>query len=491
MAKHSERNDEASSGGERAAPELCEPLLERVLVVDDEPNLRTVLCALLEREGLVAVEAPDGRAALEKLREAPFAAVITDLRMPGMDGLELLAKAQEEFPGLPVVLLTAHGTLETAVQALRRGAFDFLTKPFDREEVRAVVRKALASGLHAQSDAVVADRDAKFGMVGGSAALKGALDLLERVAPHDTPVLILGESGTGKELAARAIHELSPRRKEPFIKVNCAAIPLSLAESELFGHEKGAFSGAVCSRPGKFELADGGTLLLDEIGEMPLEMQPKILRALQEGEVERVGGPGPRKISVRVVAATNVDLARAVAEKRFREDLFYRLNVMPIRLPALRERVEDVPLLVESFLARIVKKLGRKLSGASPALVAALAAHPFPGNVRELENVVERMAILARGSQLELEDLPSEYRAGAIAQIASSALGSPQTNSSGNIKEDVARAVGAVERNAILKALEATGWNVTRSAERIGLSRKGLQLKLKEHGIRRPGTETE
>jgi DNA-binding NtrC family response regulator len=478
------RTDQEPSG------ERSEPLGERVLVVDDEANLRTVLCALLGRDGLAAVEASDGAQALERLRAAPFAAVLTDLRMPGMDGLELLSRVSEEFPALPVVLLTAHGTMETAVQALRRGAFDFLTKPFDSEEVRSVVRKAVATGCHAFRDAGPGAAEGRFRMVGGSAAMREVYRLIERVAGHDTSVLILGESGTGKELVARAIHEESPRRGQPFIKLNCAAVPASLAESELFGHEKGAFSGAVLARPGRFERADGGTLFLDEIGEMPLEVQPKLLRALQDGEVERVGGGTPRHVNVRILAATNVDLSRAVAEKRFREDLFFRLNVMPIRLPPLRERPEDLPPLLDRLLAQAAKKLGRTISGVSPDLLEVLTACPFPGNVRELENLVERMAILTEEAVLGLADLPPEYRAAAARPgpsppLAGQAAG-PAGESRGLLRDQVRSAVESVERNAILRALRASGWNVTRSAETLGLSRKGLQLKLREYDLRRP-----
>jgi DNA-binding NtrC family response regulator len=402
-----------------------------------------------------------------------------------MDGLELLSRASLEFPGLPVVLITAHGTLETAVQAMRLGAFDFLTKPFDRDEVRAVVRKAVATGARSFRDAGPSAAEGRYRMVGGSAGMREVYRLIERVAGHGTAVLVLGESGTGKELVARAIHEESPRRGGAFIKVNCAAIPPTLAESELFGHERGAFSGAVAARPGRFELAHGGTLFLDEIEEMPLEVQPKLLRALQDGEVERVGGTSSRKVDVRIVAATNIDLSLAVAEKRFREDLFFRLNVMPIRLPPLRQRPDDLPLLVARCLEAVGRKLGKTLAGAGPELIDALRACPFPGNVRELENLIERMAILADGPLLGLGDLPEEYRgAGPVAGAGSAPLADPPPGT-GNLKDQVRSAVEAVERNAILRALEATGWNVTHAAERLGLSRKGLQLKMREYGLRR------
>jgi DNA-binding NtrC family response regulator len=469
----------------------AEPLGERVLVVDDEANVRTVLCALLERDGLAAVQAAGGQEALERLRTAPFAAVLTDLKMPGVDGLELLSAVGREFPGMPVVLLTAHGTVETAIQAMRLGAFDFLTKPFDRDEVRTVVRKAVATGCHSFKDAQPGAAEGRFRMVGGSAGMQEVYRLIDRVAGHDTAVLILGESGTGKELVARAIHQESPRRDASFIKVNCAAIPPTLAESELFGHEKGAFSGAVLARPGKFELADRGTLFLDEIGEMPLEVQPKLLRALQDGEVERVGSTAPRHVNVRILAATNVDLGRAVAEKRFREDLFFRLSVVPIRLPPLRERPEDLPQLVTRFLADSGRKIGRAFSGVTPALFQALGSHAFPGNVRELENLIERMAILADGPLLDLVDLPPELRGGAgdaPRPASGSAPASPSAR--GPLKDQVRAAVQAVERNAILRALQATGWNVTRSAERLGVSRKGLQLKMREYDLRRRGDDS-
>ena len=467
-----------------------EPLGERVLVVDDEANVRTVLCALLERDGLAAVEAADGQAALDRLRDSPFAAVLTDLRMPGMDGLELLSRITRDHPGLPVVVITAHATVETAVQALRLGAFDFLTKPFDRDEIRTVVRKAVATGALAFRDAGPQEAGGRYRMVGCSPAMAEVYRLIARVATHGTAVLILGESGTGKELVARAIHEESPRGRKPFIKVNCAAIPPTLAESELFGHEKGAFSGAVLARPGRFELADGGTLFLDEIGEMPLEIQPKLLRVLQDGEVERVGSTAPRRVDVRIVAATNVDLSRAVAERRFREDLFFRLNVLPIRLPPLREHMEDLPLLAGRFLEGVAGKLGKKFTGISPALLEVLRSQRFPGNVRELENLVERMAILADGTVIDIQDLPAEYggapSGGSPPARETSPPGSMAAvgEQGGELKEQVRRAVEGVERNAILRALEATAWNVTRSAERLGFEPQGSPVEAP--GLRDP-----
>ncbi len=482
--KPNARRDDGPAGAP-AGGEAAEPLGERVLVVDDEPNIRTVLCELLRREGWTAVEAAGGAEAIEMLRRAPFSAVVSDLRMPGLDGLDLVSRAAEEFPGLPVVLLTAHGTVETAVQALRRGAFDFLTKPFDRDEVRAVVRKALATGSHAFRESGSAGGERSLRMVGDSPSMQEVYRLIGKVAALDAPVLILGESGTGKELVARAIHEGSPGQAEAFIKVNCAAIPPTLAESELFGHEKGAFSGAAAARPGRFELADGGTLFLDEVGEMPLEVQPKLLRALQDGEVERVGGTSSRRVKVRLVAATNLDLSRAVAEKRFREDLFFRLNVFPIRLPPLRERREDIPPLAERFLARVGRKLGRELQGLSPALMEMVKAQRFPGNVRELENLIERMAILASGSLLDVGDLPPEYRAGGAGADAAAAPAPAPPGGDRCLKEEVRRAVEAVERNSILRALAQTDWNVTHAAERLGLSRKGLQLKMRDYDLRR------
>jgi two-component system response regulator AtoC len=336
------------------------PEKKQVLVVDDEPNLRKILAAQLSRDGYDVSVAEDGEQGLQFLRENHVDLVITDLKMPKVDGMTLLKEALRENPELPIVMITAHGTVDTAVEALKTGAFDYLTKPFDKDEVRQIVAKALRTRQLADEDASAPQRavpGARFGIIGKSPQLTELYAVLERVADSPTTVLITGESGTGKELVARALHDHSTRKDKPFIKVNCAAIPKELIESELFGYERGAFTGAVASKPGRFELANGGTLFLDEIGEIPVEMQVKLLRALQESEFERVGGIKTIRVDVRLVAATNRDLKKLISQGTFREDLFYRLNVVSIRLPALRERNADIPLLVEHFLTKFNERL--------------------------------------------------------------------------------------------------------------------------------------
>ncbi len=386
------------------------PERKQVLIVDDEPNLRKILSAQLTRDGYDALTAEDGEQGLQMLREHHIDLVITDLKMPKVDGMTLLKRALEIEPELPVVLITAHGTIDTAVEALKRGAFDFVTKPFDKDEVRQIVAKALKTRELRGADATPAPSGARFGIIGSSQGIAELYAILERVADTPTTVLITGESGTGKELVARALHEHSSRKDKPFIKVNCAAIPKELIESELFGYERGAFTGAVASKPGRFELANGGTLFLDEIGEIPIEMQVKLLRALQESEFERVGGIKTIRVDVRLVAATNRDLKKLIAAGSFREDLFYRLNVVPIRLPALRERTGDIPLLAEHFLAKFNERLRKKVEGLDADATEVLVQYPWPGNIRELENVIERAVLFCDESKLHAKDLPPDVR---------------------------------------------------------------------------------
>jgi nitrogen regulation protein NR(I) len=469
------------------------PERKQVLIVDDEPNLRKILSAQLTRDGYDVLTAEDGDQGLQQLREHHIDLVITDLKMPKVDGMTLLRRALEEEPELPVVMVTAHGTIDTAVEALKSGAFDFVTKPFDKDEVRQIVSKALKTRELRGTDATSTStgKAARFGIIGNSTGITELYAILERVADTPTTVLVTGESGTGKELVARALHEHSGRKDKPFIKVNCAAIPKELIESELFGYERGAFTGAVTSKPGRFELANGGTLFLDEIGEIPIEMQVKLLRALQESEFERVGGIKTIRVDVRLVAATNRDLKKLIAGGSFREDLFYRLNVVPIHLPALRERTADIPLLVEHFLLRFNERLRKKVEGVEPDATEQLVQYPWPGNIRELENVVERAVLFCDAQKLRAGDLPPEIRG--IAAMANVPL--PEADlqaalaSEGGLKEHVKVAMSRLEKELVSRALQQTNGNVTHAARLLKISRKGLQLKMKELGLREGSSE--
>ncbi len=468
------------------------PEKKQVLIVDDEPNLRKILSAQLTRDGYDVLTAEDGEAGLQVLRDHHIDLVITDLKMPKVDGMALLKQALEEDPELPVVMITAHGTVDTAVEALKTGAFDYLTKPFDKDEVRQIVGKALKTRDFARTDASRADpaHGAKFGIIGTSAGIIDLYSVIERVAATPTTALITGESGTGKELVARALHEHSTHADKPFIKVNCAAIPKELIESELFGYERGAFTGAVSSKPGRFELANGGTLFLDEIGEIPVEMQVKLLRALQESEFERVGGIKTIHVDVRLVAATNRDLKKLIAQGAFREDLFYRLNVVPIRLPALRERATDIPILVGHFLEKFNTRLRKEVVGVEPDAMEVLSTYPWPGNIRELENVIERAVLFCDAAKMRTEDLPAEVR-GTVPVFATPYAEDFTRNVSpeGGLKEHVKVAMSKLERELVSRALVQTNGNVTHAARLLKISRKGLQLKMKELGLRENTTD--
>jgi len=478
------------------------PARKQILVVDDEANLRRVLAAQLGRDGYEVHVAEDGAAGLSFLREHHIDLVISDLRMPKLGGMELLRAAIAEDPSRPVVILTAHGTIDTAVEALKTGAFDYITKPFDQDEVRTIVRKALRTRDLASHDASPAG-DAggtgagRFGLIGTSPSLQEVHAVISRVADTPTTVLITGESGTGKELVAHALHESSSRAKRPFIKVNCAAIPKTLIESELFGYERGAFTGAVGSKPGRFELAAGGTLFLDEVGEIPLEMQVKLLRVLQEHEFERVGGVKTVRVDVRLVAATNRDLKRAIASGEFREDLFYRLNVVPIPLPPLRDRRSDVPELAAFFIEKFNTRLRKQLKGVDPAAMERLLQYEWPGNIRELENVIERAVLFADQPLISIDDLLPQLGTteaeplGPSADRAAGAPGEPvdAIGEGEGLKAQVKAATARIERQLIERALHQTTGNVTHAARLLKISRKGLQLKMKELGLRERGDE--
>ena len=468
---------------------------KQILIADDEPNLRRVLSAQLQRDGYEVHAVEDGQEALRALSEHHIDLVISDLRMPRVDGMQLLKHVVEHHPDVPVIMITAHGTVDTAVEALKLGAYDFVTKPFDKTEFRNVVAKASRTRELAQKEvAPDASTPGRYRLIGQSQAMVDVYNVIEKVADTPSTVLITGESGTGKELIARALHENSSRSDKPFIRVNCAAIPRDLIESELFGYEKGAFTGAVTSKPGRFELAHGGTLFLDEIGEIPVNMQVKLLRALQEQEFERVGGIKTIQVDVRLIAATNRDLARDIADGRFREDLYYRLNVVHLHLPPLREREEDVPLLVEHFIRTFNERLKKHVQGVTAEAMDKLLDYPWRGNIRELENVVERCLLFCEDEQIGVGDLPPEVRRGSEPPHRASAPppatepeandDAPEEADGAGLKEAVREATMRLERELIERALRQTGGNVTHTARLLKISRKSLQTKMKELGLR-------
>jgi two-component system response regulator HydG len=448
-----------------------EPL---VLIVDDErPNLES-LSKIFQREGWRVALASSGAEALEVLRRERPSVLVTDLMMPGMSGEALLRAARTVAPDTEVVVMTAYGTVEGAVSAMKEGAYDFITKPVKRHAIVKSVRQALEKAslvaenraLKAQLAGLVAPSSGQ--LIGSAPAFRAALEALRQAAPTSATVLVTGESGTGKELAARLLHDLSPRAQAQFVPVNCAAIPETILESELFGYERGAFTGAAARREGRFERADGGTLFLDEVGEMSPAVQVKLLRVLQDGVVERLGGTQPVKVDVRIVAATNKDLAAEVKGGRFREDLFYRLNVIAIRLPPLRERREDVPLLAAAFLRRIAEKHGKRIGGFTQGALAALAAHEWPGNVRELEHAVERAVVLCRGEAVGLEDLPEPLREAAPAP----------TVPSGVLPITIGTPMEEVERLVIRETLKHTKGDKTLAAQILGIAPRTIYRKL-------------
>jgi len=471
-------------------------MAERVLIVDDEPNLRKVLGAHLKREGYEVVLAVDGEQALAVIDKGGADVVVTDMVMPRLDGLSLLRRTVESRPDLPVIVITAHGTIDSAVEALKLGAFDYITKPFERDELKAVIAKAVRSHALLKTNATPEGDRGRYRIIGQSARMNEIYGIIAKVADAPSTVLVTGESGTGKELVAGALHAHSRRADKPFIRVNCAAIPHELMESELFGYERGAFTGAVTSKPGRFELADQGTLFLDEIGEVPVEMQVKLLRALQESEFERVGGIKTLKVDVRIVAATSRDLRKEIEAGRFREDLFWRLNVVPVDLPPLRDRREDIPLLVEHFREKYNRRLGKDVAAFSPAAMDRLLAYGWPGNIRELENVVERTLLFSERKMIEAADLPEGLRQEAARETTPAPSSRPPALDvpAGRVdaKEFVEQRSDETWRELLVSKLAETGGNVTRAAKLLGITRKTLQTKMKELGLREPpGAELE
>ena len=447
-----------------------------LLIVDDEKNILLTLTRGLEVEGYACEVAGGGTLALELFAAKPVDLVLMDVRMPDLDGLEVLRRMKELRPLTPVIMMSGHGTFETAVSATKLGAFTFLPKPIDREQLLVAVRNALGVLAREEELASLKKEVGRFEMVGKSPAMDRVYALLRKAAPSEGRVLITGENGTGKELVARAIHENSRRKAAPFVQLNCAAVPHELIESELFGHERGAFTGAVAARKGKFETANGGTLFLDEVGDMPPPMQAKLLRVLQEGELERVGGAETLRVDVRVIAATNKDLAREIESGRFREDLYYRLNVVPLHVPALRERRADIAALCATFLEEACERNGKRPMRLSREALPLLEAHDYKGNVRELKNVVERLAILSDGQEVGADD---------VALSLPSAR--PQGGSGGRFRpgRTFHEMVDDAEREIILAALAHAKDNVTEAARTLALERGHFYKKMKALGLRR------
>ncbi len=443
-----------------------------LLVVDDEPNTRDGLRQALEREDRVVFTAADGREALDRAQERAFDVVITDLRMPRLDGMQLLEEIKERSADTAVILLSGYGTIETAVEAMRRGALDFITKPVNLDELELRVSKVLAQKhLALENEYLKKQLKERFGldnMVGRSPKMLQVFETIHRIAPSKSTVLITGETGTGKELVAYAVHAGSPRKDKLFQPVNCAALPESLLESELFGHERGAFTGAVKQKKGYFEVADGGTIFLDEIGEISLAVQVKLLRILEQRQFERVGGTNTLTVDVRVVAATNADLEALVRQGRFREDLFYRLKVVTIDLPPLRERRDDIPLLAEMFLKQMAEENHKGPMQFEPETLQRLQEYEWPGNVRELRHLVEQMVLLSRSSTLGPRDLPGKYQA----EPSKDYIEIPQGTS-----------LRDAEKKIILQTLREQAGNRTRTAEVLGIGRRTLIRKLQEYGV--------
>jgi two-component system NtrC family response regulator len=448
----------------------------RILVVDDDESLRRVTQVQLEQEGYPVATASTAAEALAALEKAPYDLVITDLKMPGLSGVDLLRRVREEYPEILVIVVTAYGTVESAVEAMKLGAYDYLTKPVNADALRLIVGRALEHlRLREEVRLLRSSLDEKYGfenIIGRAPALLYVLDSAARAAQSDATVLIRGETGTGKELLAKGIHLSSRRRERPFVTINCAAIPRDLLESELFGHVKGAFTGAFTHRKGKIEMADGGTVFLDEIGDVAPELQVKLLRLIQEREIEKVGLGQTVKVDVRIIAATHRNLAAMVEDGAFREDLYYRLNVIPLEVPPLRERREDIPDLVRHFFERSKRRHGRGDIELPEALLPYFTSYGWPGNVRELENVVERLVVLARGPRITIEDLPESLRRERPPLDALHLELPPQGIS-----------LEAVERELILRALERFNWNQTQAARYLDLSRKTLIYRMEKYGL--------
>ncbi|HET98121.1 MAG TPA: sigma-54-dependent Fis family transcriptional regulator [Desulfurivibrio alkaliphilus] len=460
--------------------------MKTVLVIDDEPNYLIILGELLRDEHYEVFTAASGEEALNIIHRSDLDLIITDMRMPGMDGLALLKTVKAQHPDLPMIMITAFGEVDKAVEAMRNGAFNYLAKPFNNDELLVSVRKAIEHyeiiRENTRLRAEISQQTSYANMVGKSRRMREIYSLIDKVAPAPTSVLITGESGTGKELVARAIHNRSPREKGPFISINCAGLPETLLESELFGHEKGAFTGAVALRKGRFELADHGTLLLDEVGEMPLPLQAKLLRVLQERTFERVGGSSTLKVDVRIIAATNKDLKEEVDLGNFREDLYYRLNVVHIHLPPLRERQDDIPILASHFVNKFAKALERPRLQITPETIRLLGTMPWEGNVRELENTIERAAVLCAGDLITPDDVQPDSVSGQESPGWGEELEIEQLIPPNAPLPEV---LNAIEKKLVANALKKSDNVQTRAAESLGITKSLLQYKMKKFGLHR------
>jgi DNA-binding NtrC family response regulator len=454
----------------------------RILVVDDDESLRRVMQMQLEEAGYEVLAAPQGQDALTLMEDATPALVITDLKMPGISGLDLLRKLREVYPETTVIMVTAFGTVSTAVEAMKAGAYDYISKPVDYEQLMLVVNRAMERGqLIAEVKTLRANLDEKYGfesIIGRSKALLRVLEMASRVARRDSTVLIAGETGTGKELLARAIHQNSTRKDHAFVTINCGAIPKDLLESELFGHTKGSFTGAVAPKRGKVEVADGGTLFLDEVGELPLELQVKLLRLIQNGEIEKVGATGATNINVRIIAATNRNLQALIDDGAFREDLYYRLAVVPLTLPPLRERIDDIPELVQHLFLKAKQKQNVPQLRLPSSLLPHFSGYGWPGNVRELENVIERLVVLSVSDEITLADLP-DFLQRERSHADAIELNLPP----GGISLE------RVERDLIVRALEKFNWNQTQAARYLDISRRTLIYRMEKFAISKEQSE--
>lgn len=449
---------------------------EKVLVVDDEPGMRGLLTRVMQKEGYTAAACADGGEALQAFKREDWDLVIADIDMPGMDGIELLKRIRKDHPGVPVLMITAYATVETAVEAMKLGAHDYITKPFAVDELKIVVGKAFErQRLVVQRDLLLSEIRSQYdteGIIGVSGRMRDVVDMALSVAPSRATVLIEGESGTGKELVARAIHDNSDRKDRPFVVVNCGALSEGVLESELFGHERGAFSGAIASRKGRFELADGGSLFIDEVGELPPQAQVKLLRFLQNHEFERVGGSAVLKSTARIIAATNRDLKSMVKAGTFREDLFYRLNVVHITVPPLRDRREDIEHLARHFLEKYCAQMNKKLGELTEEVLMALRTHDWEGNVRELENVMERAVVLCKGNSITLRDLPEEVRGDTGAAEEAPVRGQTLT-----------QVLEAMERQILVRTLAKNRGSQTKTASELGIKRTTLRYKMGKYGL--------